>query len=539
RRQTVISTIEGQGKLMPELRRRLLAADTLTDLEDLYRPYKPKRRTRASVAREKGLQGLADLILAQVKTKRTLAEIAAPFLSDKAPTVEEALAGARDIVAETISDHAGVRRETREKALQWGVLRAQKIKKAKDPRNVYKTYYDFEYRISRLRPHQVLAINRGEAEKVLRVRVKVAERDWRAAIGAAFHLDRQSPLVKQLVLAAEDGAQRLLLPAIERDVRRTLSEQAEAHAISVFARNLRALLNQPPLTGHTILGIDPGFRTGCKAAVVDPTGKVLDTTTIYPHAPQKQWPAAMSALASLVARHAVTLIAIGNGTASRETEQLAAELIHTPTPNSPIPQYLIVSEAGASVYSASKLARAELPAMDVSMRGAVSIARRVQDPLAELVKIDPQSIGVGMYQHDVNQTQLAEALDDAVESVVNRVGVDTNTASPALLAHVAGIGPKLAARIVAYRDANGPFPNRQSLKRVPGLGPKTFEQAAGFLRVRGGDNPLDSSAIHPESYAIAEGVLARAGLIAQAEPAERERALVALRDAHPLDELAA
>jgi len=330
RRQTVLSTIEEQGKLTSELRRRLRAADTLTALEDLYRPYKPKRRTRASVAREKRLQGLADLILEQAKTKQSLAEIAAPFLSDKAPTVEDTLAGARDIVAETISDHAGVRRETREKALQWGVLRAQKIKKADDPRNVYKTYYNFECRINRLRPHQVLAINRGEAEKVLRVRVEIAERDWRAAIGAAFRFDRESPLVGQLLLATEDGAQRLLLPAIERDARRALSEQAEAHAISVFARNLRALLSRPPLAGHTVMGIDPGFRTGCKAAVVDPTGKVLDTTTIYPHAPQKQWPAALNTLASLVAHRAVTLIAIGNGTASRETEQLAYsdEVVH-------------------------------------------------------------------------------------------------------------------------------------------------------------------------------------------------------------------
>ncbi len=543
RRQTIVASIEAQGKLTPELHQQLLTADTRTTLEDLYQPYKPKRRTRASVAREKGLQGLADLILQQVRTRQTVAQIGAPFLTPDVPTVEDALAGARDIVAETISDHPEVRRITREKAIQWGMLRSEKTEKGEDPRGVYQLYYDFEYRVNRLRPHQVLAINRGEAEKALRVHVDIPERDWRAAIGSTFRPDRRSPLAGQLTLAADDGAQRLLLPAIERDVRRTLTEQAEAHAISVFAANLRALLNQPPLAGHTVLGIDPGFRTGCKVAVVDPTGKVLDTATIYPHEPQKRWDATLHTLAALIAQHQVTLIAIGNGTASRETEQLVAELIHTQFSNlqSPIPnlQYLIVSEAGASVYSASPLARAELPDMDVSIRGAVSIARRVQDPLAELVKINPQSIGVGMYQHDVNQAQLAAALTSAVESVVNSVGVDVNSASPALLTHVAGIGPKLAARIVAHRDTNGPFPNRMALKSVPGLGSKTFEQAAGFLRVRGGDNPLDGSAIHPESYPIAEAVLKRAGLTPQTEPAEQEAGLAELQAQQRLSVLAA
>ncbi|MBU0704227.1 MAG: RNA-binding transcriptional accessory protein [Chloroflexi bacterium] len=539
RRQTIVATIEKQGQLTPELRQQLIEADTLAALEDLYRPYKPKRRTRASVAREKGLQGLADLILRQPCVERPVAQIAAPFLTPDVPTVKDALAGARDIVAETISDHAEVRQATREKALQWGLLCATKIAEAEDPRATYQLYYDFELRVNRLRPHQILALNRGEAEKVLRVRVEVSEQDWQAAINSHFRPDRNSPLADQLVLAADDAAKRLLLPAIERDARRILTEQAEAHAISIFAANLRALLNQPPLAGHTVLGIDPGFRTGCKVAVVDPTGKVLDTATIYPHAPQQQREAALNILASLVARQQVTLIAIGNGTASRESEQLVAELIRAPIPNSPTPQYLIVSEAGASVYSASPLARAELPGMDVSMRGAVSIARRVQDPLAELVKIDPQSIGVGMYQHDVDQAQLAEAAAGAVESVVNSVGVDLNTASPALLTHVAGIGPKLSERIVDYRDENGPFPSRMALKRVPGLGPKTFEQAAGFLRIRGDDNPLDGSAIHPESYGIAQAVLERAGLTAQAEQAEREAALAALQERQSLDALAA
>jgi len=541
RRQTVIASIQAQGKLTPELHAQLLAADTLTALEDLYQPYKPKRRTRASIARDRGLQGLADLILQQVHTRQTLDQIAAPFLTPEVPTVEEALAGARDIVAETISDHAEVRRLTREKALQWGVLYAFKSDKAEDARGVYQVYYEFEQRINRLRPHQVLALNRGEAEKVLQVQVEVAERDWQAAIAAAFRPDPRSPLAEQLVLAADDAAERLLLPAIERDVRRVLTEQAGAHATSVFAANLRALLSQPPLAGHTVLGIDPGYRTGCKVAVVDPTGKVLDTVTIYPHEPQKEWEASLGALVLLVLRYGVTLITIGNGTASRETEGLVAELIRNTehaTRNTSL-QYLIVNEAGASVYSASPLARAELPGLDVSMRGAVSIARRVQDPLAELVKIDPQSIGVGLYQHDVEQGQLAATLAGVVESVVNQVGVDVNPASPALLTHVAGIGPKLASRIVATRDAEGPFRNRTALKGVPGLGPKTFEQAAGFLRIHGGGQPLDASAIHPESYAVAEAVLARAGLTVQTPPAEREAALAALQARVPPETLAA
>ncbi|HDQ72527.1 MAG TPA: RNA-binding transcriptional accessory protein, partial [Chloroflexi bacterium] len=414
RRETIINSIESQDKLTPELRQKLLAAETRTELEDLYQPYKPKRRTRASVAREKGLQGLADLILQQAETSQSVEEIATPYLSDEAPTVEEALeealAGARDIVAETISDHAEVRRTTREKTLEWGILQSEKVDEAADEREIYELYYAFEERISRLRPHQALAINRGESEGVLRVHIETPERDWRTAIGAHFRPRRESPLVEQLIQAAEDAAQRLLLPAIERDVRRILTEQAEDHAIGVFAENLRALLNQPPLAEHTVMGIDPGFRTGCKVAVLDPTGKVLDTATIYPHPPQRHQEAAVETLVTLIARHRVSLVAIGNGTASRETEQLLAEIIrdrfsHAKSPVADL-RYLIASEAGASVYSASRLARAELPDMDVSMRGAVSIARRVQDPLAELVKIDPKSIGVGMYQHDVNQTRL-------------------------------------------------------------------------------------------------------------------------------------
>jgi len=535
RRRTIIATIEEQGKMTPELRRKLLAADSLTLLEDLYRPYRPKRRTRADAAREKGLQGLADRILKQERTDEALEEIAAPFLSDEVPTTEEALAGARDIVAQAISDHPDVRQDTREKALRRGVLYVEKKDEAEDPEGTYQLYYEFKSKVPRLQPHQILAINRGESEDVLRVRVEVPERNWREAVASAFRFDPNSPLHEQLVLAAEDAAQRLLLPAIERDVRRNLTERAEAHAIRVFARNVRALLSQPPLTGQTVLGIDPGFRTGCKVAVVDPSGRVLDTATIYPHEPQRHRDEALNRLEKLVKKHDVTLLAIGNGTASRETEQLAAELID----DLPKLRYVMVDETGASVYSASPLARAELPDMDVSLRGAVSIARRVQDPLAELVKIDPKSLGVGMYQHDVSQTELEEALDAVVENVVNRVGVALNSASPTLLTRVAGIGPSLAERIVAYRDAHGPFPTREAIKDVRGIGPKTFEQAAGFLRIRDGEQPLDTSAIHPESYDVAEAVLSRTGLSPRTPPANRTDALVALLQETPLPELAA
>jgi uncharacterized protein len=540
RRQTILKTIEEQGLLTPELRQQILDAGTLTALEDLYQPYKPKRRTRASVARERGLQGLADWILQQPLTSTPLDEIAGPYLNENVPDVEAAWAGARDIVAETISDHAQVRQITREKALQWGALKVERVDGSEDPRAVYQLYYDFEGRIDRLRPHQILAINRGETEKVLRVRVLVPERDWHTAVHMAFYPNARSSLASQLEIAAQDAAERLLLPAIERDVRRILTEKAQNHAMTVFAANLRALLSQPPLTGHVVLGIDPGFRTGSKVAVVDATGKLLETATIYPHQPQKRWEESLTELARLVARFAVTLITIGNGTASRETEQLVAELIHRQegVPGTKVPPYLIVNEAGASVYSASPLARSELPDLDVSLRGAVSIARRAQDPLAELVKIDPKSIGVGMYQHDVDQKQLAQVLNDVVESVVNQVGVDINTASPALLTYVSGIGPSLAQRIVSYRDLNGTFSGRITLQAVPGLGPKAFEQSAGFLRIRNGVDPLDASAIHPESYPFAQSIMQQAGTSMQSPTEARKQALDALLQKTPLEALA-
>ena len=535
RRAAILKSIDEQGKLTDELKAAIDAAETMTTLEDLYAPYKPKRRTRAMVARERGLEPLAEMILSQ-SLDGSPEEAAAGFITEDVPTVEDALQGARDIVAETISDNANVRAATRAKALKFATLTAEKVEDAVDEKRVYESYYDFSGRVDRLQPHQVLAIARGEKEGVLKVRVHIAERDWLDPIQAEFEEDIISPFAEQLEESIQDSAERLLLPSIERDVRRELSERSDGHAINVFATNLRALLGQPPLAGQTVLGIDPGYRTGCKVAVIDPTGKLLDTGTIYPHAPQKKWDEAISLLEEMIYRHHVTLITIGNGTASRETEQLVAGLTRDKFEGT---KYLIVNEAGASVYSASPLARVEFPDLDVSIRGAVSIARRAQDPLAELVKIDPKSIGVGLYQHDVDQTALTHALDGVVESVVNHVGVDVNTASPALLTHVAGIGPKLAASIVAYRDSAGVFKSRDELRKVSGLGPKAYEQSAGFMRIRDGVNPLDASAIHPESYEIAEAILARAGLSPASAIDERKPALEALTASVSLEDLAA
>jgi uncharacterized protein len=538
RRASILASIEEQGKLTDELRDAITAAVTMTALEDLYAPYKKKRRTRAMVAREKGLEALAEEILKQ-PGDGSPEKLAKKFLNEQVTNIEEALQGARDIVAEVISDNANVRAATREKALKFSTVRAEKIADAADEKRVYESYYDFSMRADRLQPHQILALTRGEKEGVLRVRVDVPERDWLDAIQAEFEQDIISPFADQLALAIQDSAERLLLPAIERDVRREKGETADNHAIQVFATNLRALLGQPPLAGHVVLGLDPGFRTGCKVAVVDATGKLLDTGTIYPHEPKNDWKGAINTLQDMINRHHVTLITIGNGTASRETEKLVAEIVGATGRSSASTKYLIVNEAGASVYSASALARAEFPDLDVSIRGAVSIARRAQDPLAELVKIDPKSIGVGMYQHDVDQTTLAHTLDGVVESVVNSVGVDVNTASPALLTHVAGIGPKLATNIVAYRDTNGPFKSRAALKKVTGLGPKAFEQSAGFMRIRDGKNPLDASAIHPESYPIAEAILARAALTVDSPIPERIAALDSLTAKTSLEGLAA
>lgn len=508
RRQTILQSIQEQGKLTAELRDQILQADTITHLEDLYQPYRQKRRTRAMIARERGLAPLADLIIQQIITTESLESVVKPFLNEDISDIEAAIAGASDIVAEMISDNAVVRQITRTRGIKNGKITSEKLPDAVDERQIYQLYYQFELPVKNIRPHQVLAINRGESENVLRVNVVISEQDWLIAAQSQFPPKRKSIFFHLLLAATEDSAKRLLLPSIERDIRRMLNDQAEEHAISVFAKNLKALLTQPPLENQVILAIDPGFRTGSKVVVVDATGKLLDTATIYPHPPQNNKSAAYQKLETLTETHKVTLIVIGNGTASRETELFIAEM----TKSNPALNYLITSEAGASVYSASKIARKEFPDLDVSIRGAISIARRVQDPLAELVKIDPKSIGVGLYQHDINQTKLAESLEQVVESVVNAVGVDVNTASAALLTHVAGIGPSLAEKIVQFREEKGKFATRSVIKDVPGMGPKTFEQSAGFLRIRNGKNPLDATAIHPESYPLASKLFERIGI---------------------------
>ncbi len=505
RQQVVLRSIEEQGVLTPELAQAIEAADTLQAVEDLYLPFKPRRRTRASAARERGLEPVAAWILAQEVFDLSREEAVAGYLSDEVPAPEDAWQGARDIVAEVIADDAHGRELARQIAWQTGELRAVLTDPDKDPRRTYETYYAFNSRLKALKPHQVLAINRGEAEGALRLSVAVDADSTLDALRRLYPPDARSPLAGDLARAVADGYERLIAPAIEREIRRHLKEWADQHAISVFSTNLRSLLLTPPIRGLTVLGIDPGFRTGCKVAVVDVTGRVLETGTIYPHEPRRDVSGAMAALSRWVERHSVALIAIGNGTAGRETEELVATLILGRADRSL--RYLLVSEAGASVYSASPLARAELPDLDVSLRGAVSIARRVQDPLAELVKIDPRSIGVGMYQHDVDQNALAEALARVVESVVNAVGVDVNTASPALLQYVAGVGPRLAEKIVEHRDRHGNFPDRESIRQVRGMGDRTFEQAAGFLRVPGSANPLDRTGVHPESYPAVEAIL--------------------------------
>ena len=534
RRETIIRGIRGQGKLTPKIEDNIQSASTRTELEDLYQPYKPKRKTRAGTARKNGLEGLSDLILKQPAINQTLEEAAKPFLSAQVKTLEQAWQGARDIAAETISDHPETRKVVRKKALSICALTTEKKADTEDHKQVYQDYYDFEYRVDRLRPHQILAINRAENEGVLKVTLSLPEQIWQKVISEHFPQNPSSPFSGQLSKTIDDAAKRLLLPAIYRDVRRTLTEKAEEHAVQIFAKNLRALLLQPPLAGHTVLGLDPGYRTGCKVAVIDPTGKPLQTGTIYPVPPRSQIEKAREFLKELIQKYGVTLIAIGNGTGSRETESFTAGLIKEVGDL----KYLIVNEAGASVYSASKLARRELPDMDVSLRGAVSIARRVQDPLAEYVKIEPKSLGVGMYQHDLNQAKLKRKLTDVVESVVNQVGVELNTASPALLAHISGIGPGLAERIVSYRDDIGLFSGRDELLDVPGMGEKTYQQAAGFLRIREGVNPIDDTAIHPESYPAALAVLDLAGIQAKEKPETRQTALVKLSQEKSAEDLA-
>ncbi len=521
RKHDVLRLIAEQGKLTRELADAIIAASTLQAVEDLYLPYRQKRKTRASMARERGLQPLADLILRQerIPGPADQARIAAaePFV-DTEKGVEDiaaALAGARDICAETIMEDATVRGEVRTQFFKEGALGAKLTidpEKAaeKDPRGVYRMYYEFHEPVPRLVPHRILALNRAEREDVLRVSVDVPFERAEPLIHNHYQPDRRSPFAEELETAISDGYRRLLAPALEREVRAELTRQAEEHAIGVFATNLRNLLLQPPLRGERVLGLDPGFRTGCKVAVVDETGKPIDSTTIYPHPPQAHWAEAKATLKALIATHRVGVIAIGNGTASRETEQLAAEVIaeleKLGTPTGSL-GYVMVNEAGASVYSASEVARQEFPTKDVTERGTISIARRLQDPLAELVKIDAKAIGVGLYQHDVDQRALATALDRIVDSCVNFAGVDLNSASSQLLRHVSGITTRIADNVVAWRTEHGPFTSRQQLLKVSGLGPATFVQAAGFLKVPGGKEPLDNTFIHPESYDATRSVL--------------------------------
>jgi uncharacterized protein len=508
RKETVLKSIDEQGKLTPELEDAIRRATQRQEVEDLYLPYRPKRRTRATIARERGLEPLAHMILAQEITRGSLQEHALPFLSKEVPTVEDAYAGARDIVAETVAEDAEVRHLVRERTLRQGVLVGSRAKEEADPQSKYRDYYTFEQRLSSIQPHRLLALNRGEREKALKVRLQAPVEHLVSALERLYVVNQRSVFVGQARLAVEDAYKRLIAPSIERELRAARTEEAAESAIDVFASNLRSLLLQPPIRGRVVMGVDPGYRTGCKVALVDETSRFVEGTTIYPHPPQKRWDQAKATLARLIEKHEVQVVAIGNGTASRETESLVAELIQDLGQDQPESlAYVMVSEAGASVYSASDVAREELPEMDVAMRGAVSIARRLQDPLAELVKIDPRSIGVGLYQHDVDQRRLGQTLDSVVESVVNYVGVDLNTASPSLLGHVAGLKGRTAANVVAHRDAHGPFASRKALLKVKGLGPKTFEQAAGFLRIPGGEQPLDNTAIHSESYAVVDRLL--------------------------------
>ena len=505
----VLSSIEEQGKLTPELKAQIEAAQTLVVVEDLYRPYRPKRRTRATIAKEKGLEPLANVIMLQL-TKKTLEEEAQPFVNPEKEvnTAADAIAGAKDIIAEYISDEADYRIYIRDLTVKKGKILSSA--KDKETQSVYEMYYEFEEAIDKIAGHRVLALNRGEKEKILTVKIAAPEEDVLRYLEKKV-ITRKNPTTENVLKeVVDDSYHRLIAPAIEREIRSDLTERAEDGAIKVFGKNLEQLLMQPPIAGQVVLGWDPAFRTGCKLAVVDETGKVLDTCVIYPTAPttEAKIKAAKDTLKKLIKKYRITLFSVGNGTASRESEQIIVELLKE------IPehvQYVITNEAGASVYSASKLATEEFPNFDVGQRSAASIARRLQDPLAELVKIDPKSIGVGQYQHDMNQKKLGEALTGVVEDCVNKVGVDLNTASASLLEYISGISKTIAKNIVAYREENGSFQSRRELLKVPKLGPKAFEQCAGFMRITGGKNPLDATSVHPESYEAATKLLEKLG----------------------------
>ena len=530
RKEKVMESIDEQGKLTPELRKRIEEAQTLVEVEDLYLPYRPKRRTRAGIAKERGLQGLADYILAMKKGSNVLKEAEKYVDPDKeVPDAEAAAAGAMDIVAEQISDEARFRAYIREKTWKSGtIVTSEKAQKKKDDedgkkesgkpagkkerRDVYEMYFEYEEALRRMPGHRVLAVNRGEKENYLTVKIQAPEEEILTYLEKQVTHGEKNPdpeTFTYIKAAVKDSYNRLIAPAIERELRNQMTEEAEDGAIRVFASNLEQLLMQQPIAGKVVLGWDPAFRTGCKLAVADPTGRILDTTVIFPTAPQNKVREAKRVLRDLVDKYNISVISVGNGTASRESEQVITEFIREA--GRPV-QYVIVNEAGASVYSASKLATEEFPSFDVGQRSAASIARRLQDPLAELVKIDPKAIGVGQYQHDMNQKKLDGALTGVVEKCVNRVGVDLNTASFSLLSYISGISKNVAKNIVSYREENGAFRNRKELLKVTGLGPKAFQQCAGFLRIRGGDQPLDETSVHPESYSAVKELLAGLGL---------------------------
>lgn len=514
KKNQVLSSIEDQGKLTEELKAQILAAQTLVVVEDLYRPYRPKRRTRATIAKEKGLEPLANIIMLQM-TNKSIEEEAEAFVSEEkeVASVADAIAGAKDIIAEHISDEADYRIHIRDLTAKKGTTSSV----AKDPetQSVYEMYYEFEEPVKKLAGHRVLALNRGEKEKFLTIKIAAPEEDILRYLEKQV-ITRENPFTTPILKeVTEDSYKRLIAPAIEREIRSDLTEKAEDGAIKVFGKNLEQLLMQPPIAGQTVLGWDPAFRTGCKLAVVDPTGKVLDTTVVYPTAPtnEKKIRAAKDTVEAMIKKYGISLISVGNGTASRESEQVIVDMLKE-IPEAKV-QYVITNEAGASVYSASKLATDEFPNFDVGQRSATSIARRVQDPLAELVKIDPKSIGVGQYQHDMNQKKLGEALTGVVEDSVNKVGVDLNTASASLLEYISGVSKAIAKNIVVYREENGRFTSRKDLLKVAKLGPKAFEQCAGFMRITGGSNPLDATSVHPESYEAASRLLEKLGYSAE------------------------
>jgi uncharacterized protein len=506
RRETILRSIEDQGKLTPELKKKIESTFKLQELEDLYLPYRPKKRTRASIAKERGLEPLAQIILTQELTEGDWEEICAHYINSEKDvnSAEDALSGAKDIVAEVISENADLRKIIRKTIYKNGLIHS--TTKEKTESREYKMYADYREPIIKIPPHRILALNRGEKTSNLKVDIEIETEQIFSIIQQEYITNNLSIFFEIIQDIIRDAYIRLIAPAIHREIRNELTAKAENHAIDIFSINLKNLLMQPPVKNKRLIGIDPGFRTGSKIAIIDETGKYLEGTTIFPHPPQKEYFEAKSILRDLISKYSIDLIAIGNGTASRETELLVADLINEIQEDSNV-VYVIVSEAGASVYSASETAKDEFPNLEASMRGNISIARRLQDPLAELVKIDPRSIGVGLYQHDVNQKALSEELNNVVESCVNQVGVDLNTASKSLLTHISGLNSRNAEKIVAYRNTVGPFKNRQDLKKVEGIGDSAFEQSAGFLRITDGDNPLDSTSIHPESYKVTEKLL--------------------------------